>query len=258
MPLEVSDSIDIITTGKKGQTTLIITDAGITTDPLERNALFMQKINTYAQAIFSGSLVDDIPGFSADNCEIRVICATQPTPEMLEISAITPRGAGAEQAIPVEFELMGIEGDAASVTINRPAPEAPPVSDELQKLIDMAFAFGLDSSKDNSFVSSGFWTQGDGVSIAAFMTDEDTPVAARNHATQLPNEVRYYAVVYIGVMAGNGQKPTPAIIVEASERGSEKAVVFGQAYQPKKFLKKFAVVGEKQFLATVDTYLPEA
>jgi hypothetical protein len=258
MPLESPDSIDIITWDDNEGTTLVLTDAGVTTDPEERNALFAQKIRTYAQAIFSGILVEDNPEFSPEKCQIRVICSTQPTPEMLKFSAIRPRDAREEKPIPVEFELMTLRGGTQAVPIERPKLVAPPVSAELKKLIDMTFDFGLGLCKDGSEASHAFWIEsdgvGDGVSVAAFMTEEDTPDAARKHAASLPVDVRLYAVVYNGEMGSRGSALSPAIIVEASERGQAHAVVFGQRYQPKRFLRKFASVGEREFLAEGSNY----
>ena len=146
MPLENTDVVDIITTSQQGQTVLVITDAGVTTDPEERYALFMEKLKTYVAAIMSGELAKDLPASSSGDYQIRVMCVLPPTEEMLAVQAIKPRGENID-AILVEFEIFSF-GDDKPQKVERAPLEAPEISEDLAGAIDFALTMGLEALKE--------------------------------------------------------------------------------------------------------------
>jgi hypothetical protein len=104
VPLELPNVIDIILQAEAdGRVVLVITDAGVTTDPAQRMDCLMKKLKAYVSAIVSGGLTDDYPNHTAKDFKIRVVCTRRPTSEMANISRVTPRG-DLDNAIPVEFE----------------------------------------------------------------------------------------------------------------------------------------------------------
>lgn len=253
MPLEDLTRIDIIATSKVGKTTLVITDAGVTTDPQERNDLFMQKLGLYVSMITGDDLKDDFPNHSPWDFEIQVVCANEPTPEMLAISSVKPKGAGMDQAIQVNFEIMGL-GDAKSKQIVRPELVVPELSEDLKNAIELVFSMGLDQIKSRSFMAFGAALTEGGISVV-MLTGENPKEMAQKYVSGLTEEVKAIAFGFDGFLGQIGGGKMDALLVEACELGQEKGVVFGQRYQPKKFLKKFALVGEREYLGETDNIL---
>jgi hypothetical protein len=105
MPLEDPNVVDIVTE-EAGVPLLVITDSGVTAEPLERYRLLVRKLSTYGAAIVSDQFRQKFPG-RADQARIQVYCAAPPTPEMQAIDHITARdAAGRERHVPVEFRLL--------------------------------------------------------------------------------------------------------------------------------------------------------
>lgn len=101
--LEDGNSIDMIM-AKDTELTLVISDAGITTDPIERLKLLKQKIHAYCTWLTLPATQADYAG--AGNCKIRVVCADSPTPDMAQISGVHVIHAdGAKQLISVSYEV---------------------------------------------------------------------------------------------------------------------------------------------------------
>ncbi len=104
MPLEKLDTIDMVLKPKDDQIVLVITDAGVTTDPGERYDLLLKKLGSYVNYAFSADFAQTYPGITPDKVIIRVICATPPTEMMQQIFNVGKRSERPER-ITVEFEV---------------------------------------------------------------------------------------------------------------------------------------------------------
>jgi hypothetical protein len=91
MPLEDPDVIDVITKPAPNKLELIITDAGLTPDPRERLEKLVAKLKSYINYILGGQFAEDHPLLGPEDVSIAVVCATPPTPEMLNITHVKPR-----------------------------------------------------------------------------------------------------------------------------------------------------------------------
>jgi hypothetical protein len=103
MPLEDPDVLDIVTRPEPNKLQLVISDAGITTDPGERLDKLIAKLKTYVGYILSEEFARKYPDVGPDDVSIAVVCATQPTPEMLEITHLSPR-TQPDRMIAVQFQ----------------------------------------------------------------------------------------------------------------------------------------------------------
>ena len=65
---------------------------------------------------------------------------------------------------------------------------------------------------------------------------------AREFISSLSKDVQMYVITYEGYATVDGVK-YDALMLEVGERGGGEGAVFGQRYQPKKFLKKFKLIG---------------
>lgn len=103
--LEETDRIDMIAKGHEGQPVLVITDAGITTDPEERKACLIAKLHAYASALGSPEFQQQFPEYKQST--IRVACANPPDEGIRGMSRITVRPQAQEPFdIPLEFEVI--------------------------------------------------------------------------------------------------------------------------------------------------------
>lgn len=105
MTLEESYRIDIVTKTDEGKISLVITDAGLTTDPQERFAKLIAKLKAYVGYVMGKSFQDDHPGMSTQDVMIVVMCKTPPTEQMQEITQVTPSG-DPHNSIPVVFQVF--------------------------------------------------------------------------------------------------------------------------------------------------------
>ncbi len=110
MPLEDTDSIDMGLEPTPGKIQLVITDAGITTDPEERMKLFMEKLKTYVGFIMSPRFKTDYPNIQPKDVSISVVCKNPPTEKMAAITQVTPRGDRENQ---IAIEFSGFRGSEA-------------------------------------------------------------------------------------------------------------------------------------------------
>jgi hypothetical protein len=92
MPLEDVQAIDIGRKMGDGAAELVITDSGVTADPVQRLELLREKLRTYATYIKSREFNNDFPGVCRDRLQIRVVCANPPSDEMLKLHAISIKG----------------------------------------------------------------------------------------------------------------------------------------------------------------------
>jgi hypothetical protein len=119
MPLEDPHVIDIITS-KDGRLQLVITDAGVTTDPRMRLALYRAKLDAYAMYVDSPEFAAAHPNFARADVSIEIICATPPPPEMVALTGVNPPGS-LEPPIPVSAQQWVPEERASP-------PAAPPAT----------------------------------------------------------------------------------------------------------------------------------
>ncbi len=105
MPLEETDRIDISTTTEDGKVQLVITDAGITTDPVKRLNLLIEKLKTYVSYVISEEFKIDHPGRIVKDVTILVMCRIPPTEQMEKITQVQPSGKP-ENAIPIVFQIF--------------------------------------------------------------------------------------------------------------------------------------------------------
>lgn len=89
MPLEISDSIDMIVATQEGRLQLVITDSGETSDPNIRLRLFQEKITSYDAYLNGKSFAAEHPGKHIADCDVVVMTRTAPTEAMLKLSAVT-------------------------------------------------------------------------------------------------------------------------------------------------------------------------
>ncbi len=126
MPLEDSNCIDIIGNRDDGGLVLIITDAGITTDPPERRSLYQEKLKAYVNYVISEEFTQDYPEVPRDKVSILAVCKTPPDEQLAAITRVNPRG-DASLSIPVSFQLFDDEaldgGD--DVDCGEPATPVP-------------------------------------------------------------------------------------------------------------------------------------
>jgi hypothetical protein len=117
MALENVTTIDIISKpNAEGKVCLIITDAGLTTDPDARFELLAKKLQGYANAVVNGELAMECPDQQPGDFFIRVVCAHPPTEAMLKITSV---GQTANQ-IPVSFGVWNPDNPNAA---DAPSPE---------------------------------------------------------------------------------------------------------------------------------------
>jgi len=123
MALEDQTTIDMISKpDAEGKICLVITDAGVTTDPDVRFELLTNKLQAYASAVLNGDLAMDYPDKQPSDFFIRVVCANPPTEAMKNISSV----GQSENPMPVVFETWNpANTDAADETPPAAVATAP-------------------------------------------------------------------------------------------------------------------------------------
>ena len=102
MTLEDSTAIDAI--GKKdSQLVLMISDSGITTDPKKRLEYLLKKLKTYTHFVMSDQFRKEYPKTRPKEVLIKIICNTEPTKEMKELTRISPSPNDKENFISIEY-----------------------------------------------------------------------------------------------------------------------------------------------------------
>ncbi|MBI3889998.1 MAG: hypothetical protein HY303_00550 [Candidatus Wallbacteria bacterium] len=105
MTLQDSSTIDLIAEAEDGRPNgidLIIVDAGTIADEADRYAAFIRKLKAYAAYVLSEDLARDYPRTKPRDVRIRLVYRLPPTSQMLEVTAVTPRGDPANRVV-VEF-----------------------------------------------------------------------------------------------------------------------------------------------------------
>ena len=122
MPLEDPTQIDIALKTDTGGVNLVITDAGVTTDPEDRLERLLAKLSAYVGYVMSPDFQADHPGVAVRDVGITVMCRLPPTPQMAGITQVTPRGDAAN-AIAVEFSVFqgrdGAEADQPAASVSK-------------------------------------------------------------------------------------------------------------------------------------------
>ncbi len=166
MALEDPEVIDMIGRPEPGKIELVITDGGQTTDPAERIDALLAKLRTYVGYALSEEFADEHPDAGPDGVSIVVVCATPPTPEMLQVSHVKPH-AQPGRLIPVRF-LLYADGQFTECE-----PESPPVDRDriLPRLVTRAFVARV--PPDNGFPHRPL---GDTGLFVAYVVDGDDSV----------------------------------------------------------------------------------
>ncbi|HEX4954151.1 MAG TPA: hypothetical protein VF017_12235 [Thermoanaerobaculia bacterium] len=105
MPLEDPSVIDIIARPAPGKVALVITDAGITTDPDQRYRKLIEKAATYLEYAFGPDFRKDFPELAPADASILVLCRLPPTPPMQALDRVT-LAADPTKGLGVTFQLF--------------------------------------------------------------------------------------------------------------------------------------------------------
>lgn len=227
MPLEATDVIDMITKrNADGCYGLIITDAGITTNPAERLQLLQRKLLTYRHAIIHDLLADTCPDTTPEHFYIQVVSDPCPTPEMQRISSVLTDDEPAIE-IPVLFSELtaGSWGEANPVE-----PAANDLSEEMQEAVQAAFQAAAQWLAEDEIPLFIYWLEGEEKKLAAITEAKDQEeVIARitAWASKLGNEA-YLCILMSAVKTGKGILPADLLIAHCCERGNAEGFVLVQ------------------------------
>lgn len=256
--MEILDCIDmILAPDRDGKVCLVITDAGMTTDPDKRNALFREKVRNYFGAVVDGHFKKEYPKLKTPDFHIKVISTTPPTPEMYELHSIQSRSRP-EHHMEVRFVQFndrpwpGQKFDVAGAKA-----KIPPASPALKKMAEDALAFAFDTLRDGCFypttVSAG--ENGEGEMSALVFEGEQILLAAQSLAAKAPPEIRRFVCVYDAWISAPGQERHDALMARCSERGRAKGLVIAQKYRPASGRKKASTVGEPEIVGECENDL---
>ncbi len=145
MPLEDPSAIDIVAKTKDGRILLIITDAGLTTDPEERLELLQAKLKAYVAYAIGPEFSEDYPNVDCSKVGLHVICNTEPTEEMKDITAVCAR-TDRSYEFPLTYEVDTRDEIPAGVRTEEPEKrESNPLQERLVGSILLGIA---DNVKD--------------------------------------------------------------------------------------------------------------
>jgi hypothetical protein len=252
MPLEDPNVIDIILKpDEQGKVGLVITDAGLTTDPAQRFALFRQKVINYCTAVIEGEFKQDYPDLSTPDFYIKVISELPPTPEMLAMSVVGSKSRP-EHRMEVYFERNdGNAWPTQRFKMEQDPSRIPPMSAELKALVDAQLDYAFKTIREGCFhnfaVSSGANEAATEVFLLGVPPEEHVR-CAQSLAAKAARDVRHFCVVADATLGGSDGLPQDALLVRASERGRPKGVLVALRYQRHSWFKKASVVGEPQVI----------
>ncbi len=106
MPLEEVTTLDMVLREGEGELALVVTDAGVTTDPDQREQLFVAKIRNYMGFLLSDEFTKRFPDVRRDKVRFLVMTRLPPTPQMKEISTVQAGGL----AVAVVFQELAGSG----------------------------------------------------------------------------------------------------------------------------------------------------
>ncbi|HEY4417701.1 MAG TPA: DUF6572 domain-containing protein [Verrucomicrobiae bacterium] len=246
MPLEDSTVIDaILPPDANGKVCLVITDAGVTTDPAVRLQLLSDKIQTYAHEVWSGSFIHDHPDKQAGDFIIKVVCQQPPTDAMQGITSVGELG----HQIPVVFEVLALEtrveaGPEPEYLWSDVLAQAFAEFNNDQKFFAMQaemLTAALASAGTMNFVFGRAY-RGDGtareiVSVSQGQPADETAgldviAKARAMGQQSGLEFEYWFVIYTALReAEELEEPQLWVVAEGWKRGQNRGIAIGQIFQ---------------------------
>jgi hypothetical protein len=135
MGLENANVIDLVTSPQPGRLELVITDAGLITDPAERREKLIAKLRAHVHYLLSDQFARDYPDISLDRVGIAVVCSTPPTSEMLNITRLRPRVEPARE-FAVRFALFDGHQEVPLTVLQQDVPDRQKI---LPRLVTPAF-----------------------------------------------------------------------------------------------------------------------
>lgn len=250
MPLEDPDVIDIILRpDADGKVCLIITDAGVTTEPARRYALFREKVINYCTAVIEGHFKQEYPDLNTPDFYIKVISAHPPTPEMYAMSVVGSKSRP-EHRMEVQFEQMdGKPWPGQRLKLEQDVSRIPPMSAELKAFVDAQFEFAFQTIRDGCFQAfAASLEKGEKQMFLLGVASEELVSCAQGIAAKASPDVSCFFAVYDATITGPNGRPHDALLARASERGRPKGVLVALKYTPRSWLKKAAIVGEAQVI----------
>jgi hypothetical protein len=257
MPLEDPNVIDIILRpDAEGKVCLIISDAGVTTDPASRYALFRQKVINYCTAVIEGHFKQEYPDLSTPDFYIKVISEHPPTQEMYAMSVVGSKSRP-DQRMDVHFERTdGSVWPGQKFKVELDPSRIPPMSAELKAFVDAQLKHAFQTIREGCF--HGFAACLDNGETQMFLLGvepEEQVRCAQGVAAKLAAGTTCFSVVSDATLTGPNGRPHDALLVRASERGRPKGVLIALKYTPRSWFKKAAVVGELQVIGECENDL---
>jgi len=235
---------------------LIITDAGVTTDPARRYALFRQKVINYCTAVIEGHFKQKYPNQSTPDFYIKVISEHPPTPEMYAMSVVGSKSRPG-QRMDVHFERTdGSTWPGQKFKVEQDPSRIPPMSAELKAFVDAQLDYAFKTIREGCF--HGFAAGLDKGERQIFMLGvepEEQVQCAQGVAARMAAGASCFSVVSDATLTGPDGRPHDALLVRASERGRPKGVLVALKYTPRSWFKKAAVVGELQVIGECENDL---
>jgi len=125
-------------------------------------------------------------------------------------------------------------------------------------LVSLALDHGIESVKASGGPLTPFAvTEGEKRELHRFALEqlEDALAKARDFVDKANQEIIFYAIAHDGFITVEGKKHD-AILVEGGERGTLKALLFAQRYEPKKgIFSKFKTIGNAAFVGETENRL---
>ncbi len=125
MSLEFQNEIDIVSELQDGRVCLVLTDAGITTDPSQRVAALSVKLKTYLNYATSQQFETTCPGKTWRDVFIQILSKNPPPPEFDGMYRIRSMNTEPVVEIPVEWTVFDPEAQPR-------APVSPDPSDDAE------------------------------------------------------------------------------------------------------------------------------
>lgn len=246
MPLEDLEVIDIVLRpNENGKVGLVIMDAGVTTNPARRAALFREKVRSYFGAVVEGHFKAEHPKLKTSDFYIKAVCTTAPTPEMYELHSLKSKSRP-EHHMEVVFEMFdGRLWPGQKFEMAKKPEEIPPPSAALKKFAEESLALAFDTLRDNCFHAIAISLEKGEKSIACLaLPSEQIILCAQDMAAKASRHVSHFVCIYDAFITEPGQGQHDALMARCSERGRERGLLMALKYTPRAGRKKAAAVGE--------------
>jgi hypothetical protein len=131
-----------------------------------------------------------------------------------------------------------------------------PISERLWELIFSAVEEGLNMLQQDALIPFALVMRAEGVSLQRFSAPSSSEALAKAEANLRASdeEVLGYVLVYDATVEMDG-KEYDALLLEAAERGTEKAHYFAQRYQPATAKMPPYAIGSLAYLGEAESYL---